>query len=252
MGSKGNLIGIGSLLVGAIIWEIAARLFFKPIILPPLSLCLVKAVEMIETGDLQQHVAASMGRILSGFVIGSALGIFLGLLMGTVKIVHRFLDPIINFLRFIPPIAWVSPVLIWFGIGETGKILLIIYTVTFMVLINTLAGVFSLHKNKIRAALCFGATGVQRFRLVTVPGTVGYMLVGMQIAMSNAFVTIVTAEMLAAQRGLGYVILVSKNFGATDTIFVGMATLGALGLVSDLLFGFFINKYGVRYLPVRK
>jgi len=173
--------------------------------------------------------------------------VLLGLAMGAFAPVRRFLDPIVNFLRFIPPIAWLSPFLIWFGIGETTKVLLITYTVTFMVMLNTLAGIIAIPKNRIRVAQCLGASRVQIFAFVVVPACVAYILTGMRIAMGNAFVTIVTAEMIAAQAGLGYLILVSKNFGGTDLIFLGMITLGILGLLTDRLFVMAIGRYARRY-----
>ena len=188
-----------------------------------------------------------MFRILAGFAIGSAAGVLLGLAMGAFAPVRRFLDPIVNFLRFIPPIAWLSPFLIWFGIGETTKVLLITYTVTFMVMLNTLAGIIAIPKNRIRVAQCLGASRLQIFAFVVVPACVAYILTGMRIAMGNAFVTIVTAEMIAAQAGLGYLILVSKNFGGTDLIFLGMITLGILGLLTDRLFVMAIARYARRY-----
>ena len=125
--------------------------------------------------------------------------------------------------------------------------LLIVYTVTFMVMLNTIAGIIAIPKNRIRAAQCLGASRAQIFFLVMTPASVAYILTGMRIAMANAFITIVTAEMIAAQAGLGYLILVSKNFGGTDLIFLGMITLGILGLITDRLFVLAIARYARRY-----
>jgi len=116
-----------------------------------------------------------------------------------------------------------------------------------MVMLNTLAGIIAIPKNRIRVAQCLGASRVQIFAFVVVPACVAYILTGMRIAMGNAFVTIVTAEMIAAQAGLGYLILVSKNFGGTDLIFLGMITLGILGLLTDRLFVMAIGRYARRY-----
>jgi NitT/TauT family transport system permease protein len=241
------LIGCASLAVGMVAWEILARLYFTPVRLPPLSQIWDRAVETTLDGQLAKHIGSSMFRILAGFVIGSVAGILLGLGMGAVAGLRRFLDPIVNFLRFIPPIAWLSPFLIWFGIGELTKVLLITYTVTFMVMLNTLAGVIAIPKNRIRVAQCLGASRLQIFVFVIMPAAVSYILTGMRIAMGNAFVTIVTAEMIAAQAGLGYLILVSKNFGGTDLIFLGMITLGILGLLTDRLFVLAIGRYARRF-----
>jgi NitT/TauT family transport system permease protein len=245
--SRHFLIGVVSVLVGMIVWELAARWYFTPVRLPPLSQIGERAIETLRNGELTRNVAASLYRIGAGFAAGSAVGIVLGLAMGAFSAVRRFLDPIVNFLRFIPPIAWISPFLIWFGIGELSKVLLITYTVTFMVMLYTIAGVLAIPRNRIRVAQCLGATRWQIFLHVMAPATVAHILTGMRIAMSNAFVTIVTAEMIAAQAGLGYLILVSKNYGGTDLIFLGMVTLGILGLVTDRLFVVAIERYARRY-----
>src|SRR5258708_24459401 len=105
--------------------------------------------------------------------------------MLSVGAVRRFLAPIVNFLRFIPPIAWLSPFLIWFGIGETTKVLLITYTVTFMVMLNTLAGIIAIPRNRIRVAQCFGASRWQIFAYVMTPAAVAYILTRMPIAMGT-------------------------------------------------------------------
>jgi len=244
---RGFVVGALALVAGAIAWEILARRYFTPVRLPPLSQIWDRAVESAMDGRLLQHIGASMFRILAGFIVGSVVGIVLGLAMGAFASVRRFLDPIVNFLRFIPPIAWLSPFLIWFGIGETTKVLLIVYTVTFMVMLNTLAGIVAIPRNRIRVAQCLGASRLQVFFLVMTPASVAYILTGMRIAMTNAFVTIVTAEMIAAQAGLGYLILVSKNFGGTDLIFLGMITLGILGFLTDRAFVYAIRRYAHRY-----
>src|SRR5262249_38893724 len=109
MPGRGLVVGTLALVVGAIAWEILARRYFTPVRLPPLSQFWERAVETASDGRLLQHIGASMFRILAGFVIGSAVGIVLGLAMGAFASVRRFLDPIVNFLRFIPPIAWLSP-----------------------------------------------------------------------------------------------------------------------------------------------
>ena len=241
------LISVVSVIAGMLAWELAARWYFTPVRLPPLSQIGERAIETLRDGQLARNVAASLYRIGAGFVLGSGAGVLLGLAMGAFAPVRRFLDPIVNFLRFIPPIAWISPFLIWFGIGELSKVLLITYTVTFMVMLNTVAGVLAIPRNRLRAAQCLGATRWQMFAHVIAPATVAHILTGMRIAMSNAFTTIVTAEMIAAQAGLGYLILVSKNYGGTDLIFLGMVTLGVLGLITDRLFVAIIRRYAQRY-----
>jgi NitT/TauT family transport system permease protein len=254
--SRRDLIGLAAVLTGIVVWELAARLFFRPLTLPPITTIAAQAASSLFGGEeflggtLLMHSAASVYRIAVGFALGSVLGVTIALAMGMIPIVHRFLDPIVNFIRFIPDIAWISPFLIWFGIGELSKVALITYTVMFMVLLNTLAGMFAIPRNRFRAARCMGANQWQIFCWVVVPATVRFILDGMRIATSNAFTTIVAAEMIAAQVGLGYLILVSRNFGGTDLIFLGMLVLGVLGFCADRLFTFVTGRYARRfYLP---
>lgn len=214
-------------------WQIASTLFDVPVLFPSPLAAARKGIALIQEGRLQSDIAISLWRIGTGFAIGSVLGAALGLLMGSSRLVADVLAPYVNFLRFIASIAWISAVMVWFGIGETSKIVLIVYTTTFVVLLNTMAGVVSVHPAKIRAARCLGASGRQIFVWVTLPATLGYILTGMRLAMMNSFMTVVSAEMVAAESGIGFLIFNSRQWMETDAIFVGMFTLGVLGLLTD-------------------
>jgi NitT/TauT family transport system permease protein len=127
----------------------------------------------------------------------------------------------------------VSLFLIWFGSGEASKIMLIIYTTVFIVVLNTMAGAVTVNEGAIRAARCLGATESQLLFRVVIPLTVPYMITGMRIAMGSSFMTIVAAEMIAANSGIGYIIWSSRNYMLTDQIFVAIVTLGLMGFISD-------------------
>jgi len=245
--SRPLALGLASILGGLIVWEIGARIFSQPFVLPTVADTAAKALRLSITGELLTHIRASYLRILIGFAMGSVAGAVIGMAMGSVIHIRRLFEPLVNFFRFIPPIAWLAPVLIWFGVGEIGKILLIIYTTSFVVLLNALVGVSSVPRNRIRAARCFGASPLQVFKWVLLPSAVPYILTGMSIALTNSFATIVTAEMLAAQSGLGYLILVSRNYMATDKIFVGIVTLGVLGLMTSRAFDVGLHRCAWRY-----
>ena len=223
----GGIVGAISLAAGLVLWEILSRLIHSKLILPSAFDVAVQLVDGIRDGTLPPHMIASLGRIIAGFLAGSALGLGLGLMMGVSQSLRTVLDPLVNFLRFIPPICWISPFLIWFGIGGTSKVLIVTYTVTFMVLISTYAGIRAIPRNKIRAAQCLGAGRFVLFTRVILPLLVRDVRLGMRIALGNAFTTVITAEMIAAQFGLGYLILMSRNFGATDQIIVGMLCVWA-------------------------
>jgi NitT/TauT family transport system permease protein len=156
----------------------------------------------------------------------------------------------VEFFRFIPPIAFVSLAVIWFGLGETSKIVLIVYTTVFMVAINTMIGVLGVEPDKRFAALCLGANERQVFVHVVIPAVVPNIVTGMKIAMGNSFMTVVSAEMVAAKSGVGFLIFNSRLFLLTEWIFVGIITLGVMGFITDralrILAATLLKRYDVR------
>jgi len=238
---------LASLSAGVLIWHLVSTYMFSSILFPgPLQVG-TEAIAEIQSGSIFVDIGASMFRILAGFLIGSVIGIVLGLLVGFFPIVRSLFNPYLQFFRFIPPIAWVSPAMIWFGVGEESKIFIIIYGTVFTVSLSTALGVAGVHTNKIRAAQMFGATEWQIFRWVIVPAAVTPILQGMRIAMGIAFMTVIAAEMLAANAGIGYSILNARLWMATDKIFVGIFTLGILGYLTDKILEVAIHRFGRRF-----
>lgn len=216
-----------------LLWQVWSNAFGVPQLFPSPWQTARTFVTLVDDGSLLRDAAASMARILAGFVIGSLIGSLLGLLIGTSRLVREIVDPYVNFLRFISGVAWISIFIVWLGIGEASKVALIVYTTAFAVVLNTVAGVVAIAPNKLRAAQCFGASSIQRFFWVTLPATVPYILAGMRLSLSNAFLVIVAAEMVQADSGLGFTIIAARLFLAPDIIFCGMISLGILGLLSD-------------------
>ena len=225
------------------VWQVVSSQFFSAALFPGPAAVAKRAVTLIQEGQLQTDVLASLARVLAGFALGSLVGVAVGFVIGGSALVRIFLDPYVHFLRFITPIAWISPVMIWFGIGEASRVILITYTTTFAVMLSTMAGITNIPRNRIRAAQACGATRWQVFRVVVAPSAVTQILEGMRLAMGYSFMTVVPAEMLAAQSGLGYLIINSRLWLATDAIFVGILTLGCIGLLMDTIFRWII--YGV-------
>jgi len=215
------------------LWELWSDAYGVPQLFPSPRATARTFWQIVADGTLLHDAATSMLRIVVGFLIGSAIGALLGLLIGTFPIVREMLDPYVNFLRFVSGVAWISIFIVWFGIGEISKVVLIVYTTCFGVLLNTVAGVAAVSRNKLRLAQCFGASATQIFFWVTLPSTTRYILTGMRLSMANAFLVIVAAEMVQADSGLGFAIMAARQFLAPDLIFCGMITLGVLGLLSD-------------------
>src|SRR5437660_2298469 len=229
-GYGGYALGFASLFV---IWQLASLYLVSSVLFPPPTVVYRKGLVLTRNGVLLVHLAASLQRILAGFVAGSLLGIPIGLAMGSFRPVRRLLEPYTEFLRFIPSVAMITVAVIWFGIGEASKVFLIIYTTIFIVILNTAAGVSAIAPNKIRAAESLGATPAQIFFHVALPATVPYLLTGMRLGMANSFTTDVGAELIAANDGLGKMLWDGRLFMLVDEIFVSLVTLALLGSASD-------------------
>lgn len=231
-------------------WHIAATFLVRSILFPAPASVLAKTAELLANGTLVDNMLASLQRIVSGFLIGSAIGIPLGLAIGSFSMTRKLLEPWTEFFRFIPATGMITIAVIWFGIGEESKIFLIIYATVFIVILNTAAGVASIAPNKLRAAQVLGATRWQMFSLVALPATVPFILTGMRLAMANSFTTIVAAELVSAQAGLGVMLWNARMFMLVDDIFVSLMMLGILGFIADRLFRFGIYRFAGRYNPV--
>jgi ABC-type nitrate/sulfonate/bicarbonate transport system permease component len=247
---RANLTYVFSFLTLFVGWHILATYISPSVLWPGPLTVLSRLIEVARSGALFEDISISLQRILLGFALGSAFGIPIGLAMGNVPLIKRFLESYTEFFRFIPAIALLTVAVLWFGIGETSKVLLITYTTIFMVILNTMAGVLSIPKNKIRAAHCLGASRAQIFRYVSFPATLPHVFTGMRIAMGNAFATIVSAEMLGANKGIGTMMWTARLYMQVDDVFVGLLTLGLLGFATDRLFRLLIFRFAGKYAPV--
>jgi NitT/TauT family transport system permease protein len=225
-----------SVVLVLLLWQYLSNRAIIPLLFPsPLSTLRIGR-ELAEKGQLQADLWASLGRILAGFVLGSVLGVIGGVLMGSFRPLRLFLEPYVQFLRFLPALAWIPAAMVWLGTGEQAKIALLAYTTVFIVALNTMVGVTRVPRNLVRAARSFGAGPWNIFFRVTIPATVSYMLTGMRLAMGNCFMTVVAAELVASDSGLGYLIFSSRQWMQTELAFVGIFVLGLLGLIADHVF----------------
>jgi NitT/TauT family transport system permease protein len=223
-----------SVAAGIIVWAVASRALDSPLFPSPVRIAHA-LIESIGNGTLLVDIAVSVRRIAIGFVLGCIVGVPLGLAMGLFPLVRAFCDPVVQFLRFVPPIAWLIPAIMWFGIGETSKIAIIFYMTVFLVLLNTMTGVAAIPRNQLRSAENYGVSGWQLFAWIVFPATVSYSVAGARIAMGNSFAAVVGAELIAANAGLGYRIVDSGQWMAMDQMFAAMLVLGLLGIAADRL-----------------
>ncbi|WP_238120721.1 MULTISPECIES: ABC transporter permease [unclassified Xanthobacter] len=240
-------VGPLSVLGGLVLWHVAS-LYTSPLFLPSPLTVWHTALEMLADGSLLESVGASAWRIAAGWAVGVAVGVPLGVFMGRFPVIRLMVDPYIEFFRFIPPIAFVTLAVIWLGPGEVTKIALIFYTTVFIVTLNTIAGVKAVNPLRLQAARSLGANAFSELTTVILPSTVPFMVTGARIAMGNSFLTVVSAEIVSAQTGLGAMIWTARNFARTDWVFVGIIALGILGYIFDRVLRVASNSLLRRYL----
>ena len=241
-------ITAASLSLALLAWSLFARYFAFPDLVPSPFDTLGTGAEMIASGALLSHVGISLERVLIGYSAGCILGVLIGTLMGRISFVGQFVDPLLQLMRPISPVALVPLSIIWFGIGDLSRYFIIFYGVVIIMIMNTAAGVSATPGLRVNAARCFGATRMQIFYRIIIPSAVPYILTGMRVALGFAFMGIVAAEMIAAQSGIGYLIMQSRMLLRTDIMFVGLVTLGVLGALIDGCFKLAIDRTMKRYM----
>ena len=194
-----------------------------------------KGTELWQDGLLQRDLLASLGRVLTGFLLGSAAAIPIGFLMGWYTVGRGLFEPWIQFFRTIPPLALLPLVLVLMGIGETPKVFVIFLAAFLACVISTYQGVVGVDKTLINAARVLGAKDGTIFARVVVPASTPFILVGMRVGLGSAWATLVASELLAAQAGIGYRMQQAQLYYDIATIFVGIIAIGVLGLVMDRL-----------------
>ncbi|HTP27740.1 MAG TPA: ABC transporter permease [Anaeromyxobacteraceae bacterium] len=186
------------------------------------------------SGELPQDAAASLLRIAIGFTLGASLALPLGLAMGAWPLAHALLNPVLQILRPIPPIAFIPLAILWFGLGSPPALFLIALGAFFPVLMNTIAGVRAVDSIYLRAARNLGAGQWTLFRRIVIPAAMPFVLTGVRVGIGVAFIVVIVAEMIAVNSGLGYRILEAREYFWSDKVIAGMISIGLCGLGIDV------------------
>lgn len=234
---------VWSLLVLAVLlglWGLASIFgWINPIFWPPLDAVWRRLVQLATQGfrnaPLWEHVGISIYRVVSGVFYGTLVGIPLGFAMGLSPVARGLFDPVVEFMRPIPPLALIPLVILWFGIDETAKIMLLFLASLFIMAIAARSGAASVRISKVHAAYSLGASRGQVLRHVILPNALPEIFTGLRTAMGVCWGTVVAAELVAADRGLGSMIMIAKNFLQTDTVVIGIAIIGLIGYAIELL-----------------
>jgi NitT/TauT family transport system permease protein len=226
-------LGLVGLLV---LWELLTRTGWVPALFLPSPLGVVAAgLDMLRSGELLAHVGASLGRILVGFAVGALGGVAVGLALGVFSLAEAVGNPLIAATFPIPKIALLPLLILWLGIGEASKVAVITLGVFFPMAINTYTGVRHADPLLLRAAVSFGAGRWSLIRKVMLPSALPMIFAGLKLGAGTSLLLLVAAEMIAANSGIGFLILNEQNLMETTTLMVGIVALSLLGLCSHWL-----------------
>ena len=231
-----SLVSVLSLLLA---WYVVTALHLIPeLFLPSPAAVWQKFLEVSQQGfmkaTLWQHLAESIGRVFIAHFAAIVIGIPVGLWMGLNRWVRAVLDPLIELLRPIPPLAYLPLLVIWFGIGETTKVLLIFFSILAPVVISSTYGVLSHQTNRERAALSLGASKRQVLQYVILPTALPHIITGIRIGLGVGWSTLVAAELVAADRGIGFMVQSAAQFLITDTVILGIIVIALVAVSFEL------------------
>ncbi len=212
--------------------------FFWPTIGGTWDRLYLLVTEGFRNTSLWEHIGISVYRVISGVLYGSLVGIPLGFAMGLSSTARGLFDPIVEFMRPIPPLALIPLIILWFGIDEVAKIFLLFLASLFIMTIAARSGVSSVRISKVHAAYSLGASKLQILRHVILPNALPEIFTGLRTSMGVCWGTVVAAELVAADKGVGSMIMIAKNFLQTDTVVIGIIIIGVIGYAIEMLMRF--------------
>jgi sulfonate transport system permease protein len=230
IGLRGFLLPVAAL----ILWELAVRAeWLSARLMPPPSVLWGTFGELMEDGRLFGHVAVSFARVAAGFAIGAALAVAVGSLIGLSRRIEEFVDPTFQALRAIPSLAWVPLLLLWLGIDEAPKITLIAIGAFFPIYLAVVSGMRNVDRKLVEVGLISGLRGSQLVRRVFIPAALPSVFTGLRTGLSLSWMFLVAAELIAATKGVGYLLTDGRETGRADIVLVAIVTLAVLGKLTD-------------------
>ena len=243
----GKLSNLGLIAALLCVWQYVSMVVLDStsrVLLPAPTVIFSAGWELLSSGELLRHTRDSLKRELVAFLWASA-SIPIGIAMGWWRTAERQLDPLMEMLRPIPPLAWIPLSILWFGIGDAQNQFIIFLGIFFPILLNTINGVKGIELNLIRAARCLGASEANILWRIVVKAAMPQIVTGIRVGLGVGWMALVAAELVGANSGLGFLINDARTVLRTDFIIVGMATIGLVGLLIDQA----IRELGRRLLP---
>ncbi|HBG4071050.1 TPA: ABC transporter permease [Clostridioides difficile] len=226
-----------------LLWKITNYLgIWSNYILPSPEKVYSTFLNMISDGSIFINVYASMKRVLIGFAISTAIGVPLGIFFGIYSGVYEYFKSLINFLRNTPPLALIPMLILWFGIGEESKIIIIVLASFFPIFTSTLKGIKNCDSKLIEVGRVFEFSKLQIIFKIIIPNAILDIAVGLKLALGYSFRAIIGAELVAASSGLGYLISDGKEMSRTDVVIIGIIVIGLLGIITDYIFSIIVKK----------
>lgn len=218
-----------------LLWDVGVRISGSDLFPKPIEVAR-GIVELAQKGLLVKYIVASLFRVTWGFTLAVLVGVPLGLILGWFRPAFLALNPMIQVLRPISPIAWIPVAILWFGVDDRAPVFLIFLASVFPITVSAMAAVMNMQSVYLRAAQNFGLRGLPLFRRVILPAALPQIITGIRIALGVAWLVVVAAEMIAVNSGLGYLIIDARNAGKRyDLVVAGMVMIGLIGLVLDVL-----------------
>ncbi len=250
--SGGRIWTIITLLIIAVLWVLSSRLeWVNPIFWPGPEAVggqfVTTATEGYRAFTLWEHLGYSVFRVLAGVFFGCLAGIPLGFAMGLSTVMRGLFDPVVEFMRPIPPLALIPLMIIWFGIGEESKIILLFLATVFIMALASRSGVSSVRLSKVHAAYSLGASRWQVLRHVILPNALPEIFTGIRTAMGVCWATVVAAELVAANVGIGFMIMAASKFMSSDLVLLGVIVIGIVAFAIEVL----MRKLEARLIPWR-
>ncbi|SDB02606.1 ABC transporter permease [Eubacterium oxidoreducens] len=227
---------VALLLAIIVFWQlmnVSGRL--NPVVLPAPAKVLGTFESLVKQGTLLSNLLISIVRVLKGYFLAMGLGLILGIFIGLFEHVRRITDLLVQIIKPIPPIAWIPLVILWFGIGESGKIFLIFLGGFFTMLVNVVDGIRQADVKLLEVSEVAETPFAKHVVKVIIPGAAPNIFTGFRVGLSSCWMCVVAAELVSSNTGLGYMIMNARQFGQTDVVIVGMLIIGLIGKLMDSL-----------------
>lgn len=224
-----------SVFVFLALWEVLPRLgLIDPLLLPPPSKVFVRGGELLGAGELLGHLGASLWRVLVGFSLAAFIAIPMGIAMGLLPSLERYGDALIQLFRPLAPPAWIPLAILWFGIGDAPAVFIIFVGTVFAMLLGMISATRGVKKDLVKVGFTLGATSWQAVLYIVLPSLAPAIFTQLRIGLALAWMCVVASEMVAVDRGIGFMMIEARNLFRTEDVLLGMVLVGVLGFALDL------------------